>query len=57
MWQRVMRVKVYLTLDIDMDEYPIPADENVGQDIQDSLEEYFYDVEGADIKHMKTITE
>tara|TARA_Y100001938_G_C8082070_1_gene429762 strand:- start:422 stop:580 length:159 start_codon:yes stop_codon:yes gene_type:complete len=52
-----MRVKVYLTLDIDTEEYPVPADENVGQDIQDSLEEYFYDVEGVDIRNMKAIME
>jgi len=52
-----MKVKMYLTIDIDPEEYPIPADENVGQDIQDSLEEYFYEIEGADIRHIKTITE
>tara|TARA_A100000172_G_scaffold23559_1_gene13701 strand:- start:544 stop:702 length:159 start_codon:yes stop_codon:yes gene_type:complete len=52
-----MKVKIYLTIDIDPEEYPIPADENVGQDIQDSLEEYFYDIDGADIRHIKTIME
>jgi len=57
MWWLVMRVKMYITLDIDTEEYPIPADENVGQDIQDSLEEYFYDVEGVEIKNMKAIME
>lgn len=57
MWQRVMRVKVFITLDIDEEEYPIPADGQVGEEIEDGIREYFYDVEGADIKHMKTITE
>jgi len=57
MWNLTMRVKVYITLDIDPEEYPISADENVGQDIQDSIEEYFYDVEGADIRNIKTIME
>jgi len=52
-----MRVKVYLTIDIDPEEYPIPADENVGEEVEDSIREYFYDVEGASIKHIKTITE
>jgi hypothetical protein len=53
----MMRVKVYLTIDIDPEEYPIPADENVGEEVEDSIREYFYDVEGASIKHIKTITE
>ena len=53
----MIRVKVYMVVDIDPDEYPVPADENVGQDIQDSLEEYFYEIDGAEIRHIKTITE
>ena len=52
-----MRVQMYITIDIDPEEYPVPADENVGQDIQDSIEEYFYEIDGAEIRHIKTITE
>ena len=52
-----MRVKMYITIDIDPEEYPVPADENVGQDIQDSIEEYFYEIDGAEIRHIKTIME
>ena len=53
----MMRVKVFLTIDIDEEEYPIPADEDVGTEIEDSIREYFYDVDGAEIKHIKTLTE
>ena len=53
----MMRVKVFITLDIDPEEYPVPADENVAQDIQDSIEEYFYEVEGANIRNIKEIME
>ena len=52
-----MRVKVYLTIDIDPDGYPVPADEDVGAEIEDGIREYFYDVDGAEIRHMKTLTE
>ena len=52
-----MNVKEYLTIDIDPEEYPVPADEDVGTEIEDSIREYFYDIDGADIRHMKTITE
>jgi hypothetical protein len=50
-------VKVYITLDIDPEEYPVPADQNVGQEIQETLEEYFYEIDGANIRQIKTITE
>ena len=52
-----MRIKIYLTLDIDPDDYPIPADENVALDIQESIEEYFYEIEGVKIRNIKTIME
>jgi len=53
----MMRVKVFLTLDIDPDEYPVPADERVGEEIEESIREYFYDVDGANIKNIRTIQE
>ena len=52
-----MKVKVYITLDIDDEEYPVPSDGRVGEEIEDGIREYFYDIEGADIRSMKTITE
>ena len=52
-----MKVKVFITIDIDPEEYPIPADEDVGTEIEDGIREYFYDVDGAEIRNLKTITE
>ena len=52
-----MRVKVFITIDIDPDEYPIPADEDVGLEKEDTIRELFYDVDGAEIRNLKTITE
>ena len=52
-----MKVKVFITIDIDPEEYPIPADEDVGTELEDGIREYFYDVYGADIRHIKTLTE
>ena len=52
-----MRVKMFITIDIDEEEYPIPADGRVGYELEDSIQEYFYDIEGDDIRHIKTITE
>mgnify|MGYP003625216256 FL=1 len=53
----MVRVKVFITLDIDEEEYPIPADGQVGEEIEDGIREYFYDVDGAVIKTIRTITE
>ena len=52
-----MKVKVFITMEVDPEEYPVPADEDVGAEIEDGLREYFYDVDGANIRHIRTITE
>lgn len=52
-----MRVKVFITIDVDPDLYPVPADEDVAIEIEDGIREYFYDIEGADIRHIKTLQE
>ena len=52
-----MRVKVYITINIDPEEYPIPADGNVAEEIEDGIRECFYDVGGTDIKNIKTLQE
>jgi|TARA_B100000073_G_C23510075_1_gene483427 hypothetical protein len=53
----MIRVKLFITIDVDEEDYPIPADGRVGEEIEDGIREYFYDVEGADIKSIRTITE
>ena len=53
----MIRVKMFITLDVDEEEYPIPADENVGEELEDGIREYFYDVDGAEIRSIKTIQE
>ena len=51
------RVKLFITIEVDEEEYPIPADGQVGEEIEDGIREYFYDVDGADIKTIRTIME
>ena len=53
----MVRVKMFITIEIDEEEYPIPADGQVGVELEDGIREYFYDIDGAEIKTMKTITE
>ena len=52
-----MRVKMFITIDIDEEEYPVPADGQVGEELEDGIQEYFYDIEGADIRNIRMITE
>ena len=52
-----MRVKIFLVLDIDQEEYPVPADGMVNEEIEQSLEQHIYDIDGIKIHSIKTITE
>ena len=36
-----MRVKMFITIDIDEEEYPVPADGQVGEELEDGIQEYF----------------
>jgi len=53
----MIRVKMFLTLDVDPEEYPVPADENVSEELEESLQEYLYDIEGINIRNIRTIQE
>jgi|TARA_A100001391_G_C4950828_1_gene247130 hypothetical protein len=53
----MIRVKIFLTLDVDPEEYPVPADENVAEELEESIQEYLYDVEGIKIRNIKTMQE
>ena len=52
-----IRVKIFLVLDIDEEEYPVPADGMVDEEIEQSLEQHIYDIDGIKIQSIKTITE
>ncbi len=52
-----IRVKVMMTLDIDPEEYPVPADGRVDEEIQDHMQDYVHDLSGVKIKHMRAISE
>jgi len=52
-----IRVKVMMTLDIDPEEYPVPADGRVDEEIQDHMQDYIHDLSGVKIKHMRAISE
>ena len=52
-----MLVKVFLTVEIDEEEYPMPTDGNVTEEVGAVLNEIIFDVDGWKIKTIKTISE
>lgn len=52
-----MLVKVFLTLDIDEEEYQVPVDGFLDEEITEALHEFVYDIDGMDIKAIKIISE
>ena len=53
----MIRVKMIITLSVDKEEYPIPAEGNVGEEVEDYIKDMIYDLEGIQIRTIKTITE
>ena len=53
----VMVVKVYLTLNLDKDDYPVPADGDPSEEIQQALEEFIYDIDGLKVKNIRITLE
>jgi hypothetical protein len=48
---------MFLTLNIDEDEYPVPADGRVEQELQEAVQEYIYDIDGVTIRTIRTVSE
>ena len=52
-----MQLKVFLTLNIDEDEYPVPVDGSMREEINETLQEFIYDIDGIAIKSINILTE
>ena len=52
-----MVVKIFLTLDLDEEDYPVPADGDPSEEIQEAVEEFVDDIDGLKIKNIKVILE
>ena len=51
-----MQVKVFLTLEIDEDEFPVPVDGMLVEEVTETLQEFVYDIDGMKIKTLKVLT-
>ena len=52
-----MKVKVFLSITLDEDDYPIPVDGFVDEEIREALHEFIYDIDGMTIETIRIITE
>ena len=48
----MIKVKILMTLEVDPDEYAVPADGNVEEDFTTYMQELIHDVEGVKIKKL-----
>ena len=53
----MIRVKIMMTVSVDPDEYAVPADGMVSDEIEEYIREAFHEIEGINIKHMKIVSE
>tara|TARA_R100001460_G_scaffold1577_2_gene5873 strand:- start:685 stop:849 length:165 start_codon:yes stop_codon:yes gene_type:complete len=52
-----MRVKIMMTLHIDAEEYAVPADGRVDEEMEDYINETFHEIEGVKVKSIKIVTQ
>ena len=51
-----MQLKVFLTLNIDEDEYPVPVDGSMREEINETIQEFIYDIDGITVKTINILT-
>ena len=53
----MVTVKVFMTLQIDAEEYTMPADGRVDEEIEDAIQEMMYDIDGIRVRSIRTVME
>ena len=52
-----IQVKMFISIDIDPDEYMMPSDGDVTEEFQDAMREYIHDIDGVNIKNIRVTQE
>ena len=52
-----MEIKLFITLDVDEQEYRMPADGKIEEEIHEAIHEFIYDIDGMEIKTIRLISE
>jgi|TARA_E500000081_G_scaffold68580_1_gene70698 hypothetical protein len=51
----IRKAKIYITLEVDTEDYPTPVDEQLEKDVQDQIEAFIYDVDGFHLNKIKVL--
>jgi hypothetical protein len=52
-----MKARVLISLDIDEEDYPVPVDGSVKEEINEAIYAYIYDIDGISITKMRITTD
>ena len=52
-----VRIKVMMTLHVDPEEYPMPSDDKLDEEMQDYIIDLMHEIEGVTVKHMRVLQE
>ena len=52
-----MRVKMFISVEIDEEEYPVPADGGVDEELEDAFLDLMHDIEGVTVKSIRAVME
>ncbi len=52
-----MKARVLISLDIDEEDYPVPVDGSVEEEINEAIYAYIYDIDGISITKMRITTD
>ena len=52
-----IKVKIFVTLSVDPDEYAVPSDGQVVEEFEETLTEVMHDINGVDIKNIRILQE
>jgi len=52
-----MKARVLISLDIDEDDYPVPVDGSLQEELNEAIYAYIYDIDGISITKMRITTD
>jgi len=52
-----IKLKVMMTLHVDPEEYHIPSDDRLDEEVQDYISDLVHEIDGLTVKHIRIIQE
>ena len=52
-----IKLKVMLSLHVDPEEYPVPSDNNLDEEMQDYITDLIHEIDGVSVKNIRILQE